>query len=88
MVGAVRHLHAPVEAGARDRQVGQAALDETEDLVAAGFGPDEVGPLLVEALKLWEQANDLSTIAVRQSLDAQATAFEMGGIIAGLAAKG
>ena len=45
------------------------------------------GPALAEALKLWEQANDLSTIALRQSLDAQATAFEMGGLIAGLAAK-
>ncbi len=45
------------------------------------------GPALAEALKLWEQANALSTIALRQSLDAQATAFEMGGLIAGLAAK-
>ena len=45
------------------------------------------GPALAEALKLWEQASELSTIAVRQSLDAQATVFEMGGLIAGLAAK-
>ena len=43
------------------------------------------GPALAEALKLWEQASQLSAIAVRQSLDAQATAFEMGGLIAGLA---
>ena len=43
------------------------------------------GPALAEALTLWEQASQLSAIAVRQSLDAQATAFEMGGLIAGLA---
>lgn len=43
------------------------------------------GSALAEALTLWEQASQLSAIAVRQSLDAQATAFEMGGLIAGLA---
>ena len=53
-------------------------------LVGAGQEEDVAA---LEALKLWEQANELSTIAVRQSLDAQATAFEMGGLIAGLAAK-
>jgi DNA polymerase-3 subunit delta' len=45
------------------------------------------GPALAQALSLWEQANELAAIALRQSLDAQATAFEMGTLIAGLAPR-
>ena len=36
------HLHAPVEAGPRHAEVGQAAFDEAHDLVAAAVGLDEV----------------------------------------------
>lgn len=43
------------------------------------------GPALAEALGLWEQASSLAAIAARQSFDAQATAFEMAGLIARLA---
>ena len=44
------------------------------------------GPGLAGRWKLWEQANDLPRIAVRQSLDPQATVFEMGSLLAGLRA--
>jgi len=42
------------------------------------------GGQLAEAVRLWEQASTLATVAVRQSLDAQATVFEMGTLLAGL----
>ncbi len=42
MIGRSRHRHAPVEAGAADREVDQPALDEAQDLVAARFRADEV----------------------------------------------
>jgi DNA polymerase-3 subunit delta' len=42
---------------------------------------------LADAIRLWEQATKLSAIAVRQSLDPQATVFEMGSLIAGLARR-
>ena len=43
MVRAARNLHPPVEAGARDRQVAEAALDEAQHLVAAAVGLNECG---------------------------------------------
>ena len=46
------------------------------------------GPQLAQAVRLWEQASQLSVTALRQSLDAQSTAFEMGSLIAGLARRG
>lgn len=46
------------------------------------------GPALAEALKAWEQASRLSAVAIRQSLDPQATVFEMGSLIARLAPRG
>jgi DNA polymerase-3 subunit delta' len=42
------------------------------------------GPALAEALSLWEQASGLAAIAIRQSLDPQAAAFEMAGLVARL----
>ena len=45
------------------------------------------GPALAEALNLWEQAASLSGIALRQSLDPQATVFEMAGLVAKLGAS-
>ena len=41
--GAARHLHPPVEAGARDGEIGEPALDEAQHLVAARLRADEVG---------------------------------------------
>ena len=38
MIGAARHRHAPVEAGARDAEVVEPALDEAQHLVAAALG--------------------------------------------------
>jgi hypothetical protein len=37
------HRHAPVEGGARDREVGEAALHEADDLVAPAVGPTKSG---------------------------------------------
>jgi DNA polymerase-3 subunit delta' len=51
----------------------------------AGSARERRGPQLAAALKLWEQASELARVAVRQSSDPQATAFEMGTVIAGLA---
>ena len=45
---AAGHLDAPVETGAADRQIVEAAGDETDDLVAPGFGTDEIGVGVVE----------------------------------------
>lgn len=46
------------------------------------------GAQLAAAVTLWERASLLAATAVRQSLDAQATTFEMGTLIAGLAQRG
>ena len=46
-----RHGHAPLEPGAAEREVAQAALDERERLVVAVARRDEVGPLGVELLE-------------------------------------
>jgi DNA polymerase-3 subunit delta' len=43
------------------------------------------GSALADAIRLWEQASELATVAVRQSLDQQATVFEMGTLLAALA---
>ena len=43
------------------------------------------GPALDRALTLWEQARDLAGSAVPLSLDAQATAFTLAGLVAALA---
>jgi DNA polymerase III subunit delta' len=43
------------------------------------------GEALAAAVSLYEQASELARIAIRQSLEPQATAFEMGTLIAGLA---
>ena len=49
MAVATRHLDAPVEAGARDAKVRQAALDKAQHLVAAAFGLDEIRIFSIEA---------------------------------------
>ena len=46
-----RHRHAPLEPGARQRHVAQAALDERERLVVAVPRRDESGPLGVQPLE-------------------------------------
>ena len=48
VLGVVRHLHAPIEGGARDRQILQPRLDEADDFVATRVRTDEVRLLLVE----------------------------------------
>ena len=45
------------------------------------------GRALADALGAYEQASQLGPLALAQSLDAQATVFEMGGILARLAAR-
>ena len=48
MLGVVRHLDAPVERGARDRQIPQSAFDEADDFVAARVRSDEIGLAFVQ----------------------------------------
>ena len=43
MVVAARNLDPPVEAGPRNRQIVEPALDEAEDFIAAAVGLDEFG---------------------------------------------
>ena len=52
VIGGVRYLHAPVESGARDREVLQAAFDEAHHLIAACVRADEIGLALIERQKL------------------------------------
>ena len=52
VVGMVGHRHAPVERGARDRQVAQSAGDEADHLVAPHVGPDELRVRLVVGQQL------------------------------------
>ena len=49
VVGVSGNLDAPVERGARDRQVLEAALDEADDLVATCRGGNELGMLFVQS---------------------------------------
>lgn len=65
----------------------EAFLDRAPSFIAAAARA-RTGRPLAEALTLWERASELSRIAVRQSFEPQATAFEMGTIIAGLATSG
>jgi DNA polymerase III subunit delta' len=62
----------------------EAFLGKAPSFIAAA-ARERRGPALAEALKLWERASELARVAVRQSFDPQATAFEMGSIIAALA---
>ena len=48
MVGIVGHRHAPLETGARDREVVEPALDEADNLVAPRLGQDEIRVRVVE----------------------------------------
>ena len=54
-----RHGDAPVEAGAGDGEIAQAALHEGDDFVAARLRPDEVGMLLVELEQRRSKAESL-----------------------------
>lgn len=45
------------------------------------------GPALADAIAVYEAASHLGPIAIAQSLDAQATVFEMGGMLARLARR-
>ncbi len=65
-----RDRDAPVEAGARDRQVLEAPADEREDLVARALGLDEVGALLVEREQpLAEVAHAEEVVLLLEQLD-------------------
>jgi DNA polymerase-3 subunit delta' len=61
----------------------EAFLNRAPSFIAAAARTRR-GPRLAEAVKLWEQASMLSATALRQSLDPQATVFEMGTLLAGL----
>jgi DNA polymerase-3 subunit delta' len=62
----------------------EAFLERAPSFIV-GAARERHGPQLAAALKLWERASELARIAVRQSFDPQATAFEMGTLIAALA---
>lgn len=55
--------------------------------VIAAAARDRRGAGLAEALGLWERASRLAGRALRNSLDPQATAFELAGMLAALAPK-
>ena len=65
----------------------EAFLDRAPSFIAAAARKRH-GRQLAEAVKLWEQASQLSATALRQSLDPQATVFEMGSLLAGLSTRG
>jgi len=65
----------------------EAFLDRAPSFIAA-MARERQGVALARALGLWEEASRLAAVAVRQSLDPQATAFEMGTLLAGLAPRG
>lgn len=62
----------------------EAFLARAPSFIAAA-AHERRGPALANALGLWERATDLAMVALRQSLDPQAAAFEMAGLVAGLA---
>jgi DNA polymerase-3 subunit delta' len=62
----------------------EAFLDRAPTFIAAA-ARERRGVKLADAIRLWEQASQLAAIATRQSFDPQATAFEMGTLLAGLA---
>ena len=64
----------------------EAFLGRVPSLIAS-LAKQRRGPALAEALRLWERANELAGSATRLSLDPQAVAFEMSGMVAGLAPK-
>src|SRR5690606_21853305 len=47
----IRDWNAPVEAGARDAEILEPALDEAQHLVAAAFRADEIGVVAIEREK-------------------------------------
>jgi DNA polymerase-3 subunit delta' len=63
----------------------EAFLDRAPTYIAAA-ARERRGVALADAIRLWERASQLAVLAVRQSFEAQATAFEMGTLLAGLAA--
>lgn len=65
----------------------EAFLDRAPSFIAAAARERE-GVALADAVRLWEQASELAVLAVRQSLEPQATAFEMGSLLAALAPAG
>ena len=63
----------------------EAFLDRAPTYIAAA-ARERRGVALADAIRLWERASQLAVVATRQSFEAQATAFEMGTLLAGLAA--
>ena len=64
----------------------EAFLARVPPLIAS-IAKQRRGAALAEALRLWERAQDLAGSATRLSLDPQAVAFELGGMVAALAPK-
>ncbi|MGZ8359153.1 MAG: AAA family ATPase [Allosphingosinicella sp.] len=63
----------------------EAFLARAPSLIAAA-ARERRGPALAEALALWERASELAGAARRHSLDPQSIVFELGGLLAALAA--
>jgi DNA polymerase-3 subunit delta' len=71
-------------AGKSAQQRYEAFLERAPAFIGAA-ARERRGRALADAIRLWEQASELATLAVRQSLDQQATVFEMGTLLAALA---
>jgi len=64
----------------------EAFLARVPSLIAS-IAKQRRGQALAEALRLWERANELAGSATRLSLDPQAVAFELAGMVAALAPR-
>nr|MDP8995173.1 DNA polymerase III subunit delta' [Pseudomonadota bacterium] len=62
----------------------EAFLARAPSFIAAA-ARQRAGLARAEAVRLWERASSLASGAVAQSLDPQATVFELAGLIAALA---
>ena len=63
-LGFARHLDAPVEGRARDRQILQAAADKTRDFVHALARQHEIGHALIEIEQPLGESGELEEIAL------------------------
>lgn len=73
--------------GAKSAQPRYEALLERAPAFIAATAKRRSGAALAEAIETWEAARDLSSTAIVANLDAQAVAFELGGLVARLAPK-
>ena len=75
MLGIVGHRNAPVERGAADRKIAQAAAHKGNHFVAPRLRPDEVGLLGVELQQLVLQRRELEEVILFLHRFGRAAAF-------------